>query len=253
MTAFFFVSACCRTDQGRVRANNEDSCLTDIDHHLFLLADGMGGAAGGEQASSLFTATVSAHYSLPPPDNSPELIRNRIRESFYLANNIILDHATKDLSLKGMGCTGELLSFHNDMYAIGHVGDSRCYRLRGDKLNRLTRDHSLLQQQLDLGLISKREDKHTQLGNVLMRAIGVSPRLEVDTRCGKLQAGDLFLICSDGLYNMVSEADIAMVLSFNSPLELKADILVTMANEAGGKDNITVVLVEVDPEGRLRN
>jgi protein phosphatase len=144
-----------------------------------------------------------------------------------------------------MGCTAELLVTCGDSYILGHIGDSRTYIFAEGKLELLTTDHSLVQEQLQLGVISKEQAKNSRLRNVLSRAVGIDTHISADIHSGPLAPSTVFLLCSDGLYNMVPTEKIIPVLQYDSPLSLKTEMLVNMANDAGGKDNISVCLVEI--------
>jgi len=237
------LNGCGKTDRGLVRQTNEDGCLCNLSRNLFVVSDGMGGVAGGKVASNLFLQ-VSEDFFSGSPIHSTEELRNRVRDSFARANSRIINEA-REKSLPGMGCTAELLTIHNDeTFVLGHVGDSRTYRFRDGTLTRLTTDHSLVQQQLDQGLITREEMAHSHKKNVLLRAVGTQMELTIDILTGAIQRGDFFLLCSDGLHNMVSEEEIRDVLAYDASLELKVDMLIDMANDSGGKDNITVLLIE---------
>ena len=144
-----------------------------------------------------------------------------------------------------MGCTAELMAFSGDKFILGHMGDSRTYRLKNGQLKQLSQDHSLVQEQLDKGLITPEEARKHTMKNVILRAVGVDETPALDLVRGNLSAGDLFLLCSDGLTDMVEDADILAVLASTAPLTQKAEKLIELAKSAGGHDNITVVLIEI--------
>ncbi len=233
-----------RTDTGLVRANNEDTFAIDPDAGYCLVADGMGGAAAGETASRLFAAAAAEILGPRPPADENQAVE-KVRDAFRHANKLILDHVEENPHHKGMGCTAELLALHAGGYVIGHMGDSRTYRFRNGSLKQLTRDHSLVQDQLDRGLISAEEARHHSMRNVVLRAVGVDPAPALDTLRGPVQPGDLFLLCSDGLTDMVTDDAIADVLATARPLETLADRLIEIAKQAGGRDNVTVVLAKI--------
>ena len=235
-----------KSDIGLKRAGNEDAFVISPELGLCLVSDGMGGAAAGELASRIFAETATEVFT-GSMNRSGEETRELVRNAFNLANKKILDHAENNPEHKGMGCTAELLAFFEDGFAVGHIGDSRTYRLRNGLLKQLTRDHSLVQDQLDQGLITQSEAKNHHLRNVILKAIGVSETLVLDILSGMSFAKDLFLLCSDGLTDMVSDSFIQDVLSSKSTLDQKADRLIQSAKSAGGHDNITVVLCEVTP------
>lgn len=236
-------TASCKTDPGLRRSHNEDRCFVDNQKGYFLVADGIGGAAAGEIASAIFAKTTVDTFSSRPERTTEETLKI-VSICFRSANSAILADIAATPSHLGMGCTAELLALQQDGFVLGHIGDSRTYLLRNKVLTRLTTDHSLVQQQLDLGLITAEEAKNHLLKNVILKAVGTEEQLEADIRQGHLEKGDLFLLCSDGLTDMVEEGRIHEVLLTEASLEQKAEELVKLANEAGGRDNITVVLVE---------
>ena len=238
-------TACCSTDPGLVRSNNEDGCLVNKQAGYYLVADGMGGAAAGEKASALFLKIVAGKLSkeLTPTHRSmPKLLRN----CFHAANTAILSHAAEVPSHSGMGCTAELLILHHNTFVLGHVGDSRTYRLRNGKLQRLTTDHTFIQEQLNRDLISQQQARNHPMRNLITRVIGSNEELEVDIVDGSILPGDIFLLCTDGLTDMVEEEQLPDILSSDAPLQTRSDMLIDQAKEAGGKDNITVVLIELE-------
>jgi protein phosphatase len=237
-------SACCSTNPGLVRSHNEDTCLVNNDAGYFLVADGMGGAAAGEVASGLFLETVLELFSRDQ-GRSPKLDQNLVMECFQSANARILSHAVEVPSHSGMGCTAELFTFHNNRFVLGHVGDSRTYRLNSGSLIQLTKDHTLVQAQEEQGLISKEQAKTHSMRNIILRVVGNSKGVKVDMIHGTAVTGDIFLLCTDGLYGMVDDEQIQEILTFKGPLPLKATMLIDQANYAGGKDNISVALIEV--------
>jgi len=233
-----------RTDTGLVRSNNEDTFMLDPEMVYCLVADGMGGAAAGEMASLIFAQTTAELFSYPKPETEQELV-DRVQAAFRDANDRILDHVASHPEHKGMGCTAELLAFTDTGYVIGHMGDSRTYRLRQGSLKQLTKDHSLVQDQIDQGLITEEQARSHRMRNIILRAVGVRPSPALDTLRGPIFSGDLFLLCSDGLTDLIEDRDILRILLPDGHIASKADQLVDMANAAGGKDNITVVLAQV--------
>jgi serine/threonine protein phosphatase PrpC len=233
-----------KTDIGLKRANNEDSFVVRPELGLCVVADGMGGAAAGELASRIFVETAVEVFSTSL-SRSEDDTSNLAKKAFGRANARILDHAESEPRHKGMGCTAELVAFCNDRFVLGHVGDSRTYLLRNAQLRQLTRDHSVVQDQIDRGIISPAEAKNHLLRGVILRAVGVQEEIDVDLMRGKALAGDLFLLCSDGLTDMVDDPLIQEALSLNGTIREKADKLIALAKSAGGHDNITVVLSEV--------
>ncbi len=232
------------TDTGLRRTSNEDSFFTHCESGFFLVADGMGGAAAGEIASKIFRDVACKTIPLRLQRTEKEAV-TLIKKIFLEANVKIREHILDNPDHDGMGCTAELLLFHDHGYAIGHIGDSRTYRLRHDHFNRLTRDHSLIQEQVESGIISRNEARTHRLRNVIFKAVGVNEQLEIDIIRGRFVRGDFFMLCSDGLSDMISDKDIENILCGKGPLKDLTDQLVTKAKHAGGRDNITVVLVEV--------
>jgi PPM family protein phosphatase len=233
--------ACSKTDRGLHRRNNEDACAVNLARHFCMVADGMGGHAGGELASALFLDSVLAIFNEQSVLGKEQGL-SRVKAAFDLANSRILAYAEANPPFAGMGCTAEILTFCRDSFVLGHVGDSRTYLFRNGNLSQLTKDHSLVESQIDEGLLSRQEARSSRLKNILLRAVGNSEKMVVDLMSGDLRPDDIFLLCSDGLYGMVEDQEIQSVLAFDAPLELKAEMLVNMANDAGGKDNVTVVL-----------
>ncbi|MCI6100686.1 MAG: Stp1/IreP family PP2C-type Ser/Thr phosphatase [Selenomonas sp.] len=231
------------TDIGRVRPTNEDSALC-FAPGVAVVADGMGGRAAGEVASSLLVQTVREQLLAAPRPWGEEALRQAVA----LANEKILAEAKKYPACEGMGTTATVLSYadaaagENGGEAVwAHVGDSRIYLLRGGELRQITRDHSYVEGLVESGSITEAEARKHPRKNVLTRAVGVEPDVEVDTGRLALQKGDTLLLATDGLTNMVEDADIARILEEhpNDP----AYALGTAANNAGGRDNITAVVV----------
>ncbi len=245
MELSFSLSASGLTDIGLQRPNNEDNFLFHSKAGYFLVADGMGGAVAGEVASRIFTET--AQRSIPLSENRTEEKAIELIKSIFLeANAKIRDHIRVISEHEGMGCTADLLIFHINGFVLGHVGDSRTYRMRNGHLTRLTKDHSLIQDHIDKGLISSEEARGHRLRNVISKAVGVSEKLEVDIVRGKFLRGDLFLLCSDGLSDMVSDNSIEKILLKSVTLNSRTILLLEQALASGGRDNITIVLVGVE-------
>jgi len=228
-----------RTDTGRQRNANEDSLFTRAP--LFVVADGMGGAQAGEVASKAAAEAFSGELPEAPPER---LLRERIEA----ANRTIHEHARRDPSLAGMGTTitAAIVDPASEEVAIGHVGDSRAYRLRGGKLERLTRDHSLVEEMRRKGQLTEAQAEDHPQRSIITRALGPEPEVEVDLQTVPAQAGDVFLICSDGLTTMLDDEHIARLLSRASSMQAAVRALVDEANRAGGRDNITVVAFRLE-------
>jgi len=210
-----------------------------------MVADGMGGQAAGNVASGIFHAVTARLFS----ESSNSLngdTQTLIKRCFDQAHLEIQAQVKKAPGLEGMGCTADLLVICGNRFTIGHVGDSRTYRIRDSKLDQLTRDHSFVQQQVDLGLITPEQALTHKMRSVILQAVGVSEPLEVDLIEGEVQPGDLFMLCTDGLYTMLEDQKILHILESKMSLEQKGALLIELANGAGGKDNITVVLTTAD-------
>ena len=244
---------CAATDTGRGRSNNEDSIAVDRETGLAVLADGMGGYNAGEVASDLACAvvlqTLGAWLRAAPVDAEPADVAAALSRSVGDANRHILDVATSDPRCAGMGTTLVAAVFRPDGFLIGHVGDSRAYLWRAGRLAQITRDHSLLQEQIDAGLLSPDDALTSSHRNLVTRAIGVEATVETEVHWHALQAGDVVLLCSDGLTDMLSDTAIAARLGGPDGVDAIARRLVDAANEAGGKDNISVILVRAAPGG----
>ncbi len=229
-----------RTDTGRQRDHNEDAFELLPALGIAVLADGMGAHSAGEIASEIAvtttlgilkqTAGLSAH--------------DRLETAVLAAHGNILEKATSSSRYQGMGTTIVAVLLEDNQLTVAHVGDSRLYRLRKGELKALTSDHSLLQEFIDKGLYSPEEAKEKVARNILTRALGLESALKVDIATHTVQAGDRYLLCSDGLYEMVSDADIAGIMQGRLRGDALCEELVDHANARGGKDNITVVLIE---------
>ena len=238
------------TDPGRVRVNNEDTIACDASLGLVLLADGMGGYNGGEVASGMAIALLQASFGRwlahAGPNAHPKAVRRALQAGTDEANAAILEAGCANSQLQGMGTTLVLAAFGRQRAIVGHIGDSRCYRLRGDRFELLTRDHSLLQEQLDAGAITPEQAVLSPHRNLVTRALGIERHVELEMHEHSVQAGDLYLLCSDGLSEMVPDAQLFTLLLQNIDLSRKATLLVAAANENGGRDNISVVLARAN-------
>ncbi len=244
MTDMSRISPFGKSDVGLRRSNNEDSFIMSPDLGFLALADGMGGAAAGEVASQIFVDTAMDVFSRDAKDSEQEPVE-MIQETFLLANERIHAHVRDNPHREGMGCTAELLAFQDRNYSLGHVGDSRTYLYRQGILRQLTQDHSLVQDQVNQGLITPAEARRHPLKNVILRSVGVSERLAVDLLRGRNFPGDIFLLCSDGLTDMVEDPSIREILALPRNLPQKVEMLIESAKSAGGYDNITIILCEV--------
>lgn len=232
------------TDVGLWRSNNEDAYLVMPEAGLFAVSDGMGGAAAGEVASSYFIETARAAFSSRNPafeENDDRLVQ----EVFRQANECIFEHTAQHPEDKGMGCTGDLLVFKEHKYVIGHVGDSRVYLLRNGSLKQLTRDHSWVQLQVDKGVFTPEEARNHPRKNIILQALGTDKPVAFDMLEGRGLDRDIFLLCSDGLTDRVSDAEIQDRLVSPETIQQKVKNLIQAALSAGGRDNITAILCEV--------
>lgn len=227
-----------RTDTGRKRSGNEDSAYVRVP--LFMIADGMGGAQAGEVASRIVQERFAP--GLPEGGGSAE---QRLAAMISGANTAIMEAAAGDERLAGMGTTCTAAYLGDEELAIAHVGDSRAYRLRGGVLEQLTDDHSLVGELVRRGQLTEQEAEDHPQRSIITRALGIEPDVPVDHFTVPVQDGDLYLLCSDGLTDMVPDAEIAALLQGDAPLVELADALVSAANVAGGRDNITVVAFRV--------
>jgi len=233
------------SDVGLRRANNEDAFLVNAEIGLFAVADGMGGAAAGEVASAIFIEAAGELFDATAPATA-EQASALVQEVFGLANARMISHVTAQPDHRGMGCTAELLVCYGERYLVGHVGDSRTYLLREGELRQITKDHSLVQQMVDQGQISAAEARHHSMKNVVLRALGADLELSLDLVRGSLFPKDLFLLCSDGLTDMLDDNAIKKALVFPVSLSEKVGLLIEGAKAAGGRDNVTVVLCQVE-------
>jgi protein phosphatase len=242
------IESCGRTDVGLRRSNNEDSFVSSSELGLLALADGMGGAASGEVASGIFADTARELLSAGPPPTEEE-VEDLVRRTFLLANQRIRELAAREPAHKDMGCTGEMVVFTDEGYVAGHVGDSRIYLFREGRLRQVTKDHSFVQEQVDQGLLTPGQARVHAFRHMILRAIGIHDAMAVDLISGKAYPDDLILLCSDGLTDMVGDLLIEERLTSDLSIEGKADRLVLDACDAGGHDNVTVVLGRVLPAG----
>ena len=243
---------CARTDTGRARDNNEDSVVFDEATCTAVLADGMGGYNAGEVASGMATTYIREELSRwlaqAGEQARPREVRRAMEICVENANRSIFRAAQINSQYAGMGTTLVMGVFRENAVLVGHIGDSRCYRLRGPQLQQITRDHSLLQEQMDAGLITPEQAATSSIKNLVTRAMGVEDLVLLEVNEFPVENGDVYLMCSDGLSDMVDDATIAKILAAAHSLEQRADTLVATANENGGRDNISVLLVEAgDP------
>lgn len=244
------------TDVGKKRDHNEDAVASDIESGLVVLADGMGGYNAGEVASEIAVLSIvadlkEAMLSLEPGQvdavTGYQLESQLIYEAVAKANQAIYETSQNNPQCAGMGTTLVVGLFTNNRLLVGHIGDSRMYRLRGEEFKQITEDHSLLQEQIKSGLISVEEAKVSSNKNLVTRALGIDPTVELELHEYPAEVGDIYLLCSDGLSDMVTDEDIQSTLTvLSSNLELASEQLINMANDHGGKDNISAILVKVN-------
>ena len=243
------------TDTGRVREHNEDTIGSEADVGLYVLADGMGGYNAGEVASGIAVKTIvnlvrEAYQvqTLEGVDRETGLMRPSIilRDAIRRANKIIHQTSKTQPQCEGMGTTVVAALYYDDRIITAHVGDSRLYRLRGDRFERLTMDHSLLQELVDRGFYSQEEAARSSNKNYVTRALGVEATVEVEIHEFPVERGDQYVLCSDGLSDMVEDEDIHLTIStFGDNLDVIAKQLVQLSNEHGGRDNISVIMTHV--------
>jgi len=246
-----------RSDPGMIRSHNEDAVYTNQARGLAILADGMGGYNAGEVASGMATTLLGSELEKVFQKTEPQNIdaagklysHTALEAEIARANTSIYQAAQSQPQYAGMGTTLVMAVFYDNMMTVAHIGDSRLYRLRGDEFQVVTRDHSLLQEQIDSGLISVEDARHSQNKNLVTRALGVDPEVEPEIRDYDTMPGDIYLLCSDGLNDMVEDDEIALTLqALSANLELAATQLIQAANDGGGKDNVSVVLVRIAHE-----
>ncbi len=232
--------------QGRVRTSNEDSYAANSKNRIFVVADGMGGHAAGEIASQIAASTVEEWVA--SRQHAGDRLEDTLRAAAQEANSRIYETQRKRAEFAGMGSTLTILSFRDKMYYIAHVGDSRAYLLREGNLDQLTRDHSLVWHLFESGVLHKEELSAHPQKNLITRSIGPHPQVEVDLEQGEAREGDIYLLCSDGLTDVLSDEHIRDVLSDNQgSAQQLGEALVNAANQGGGPDNITVVVVKLQP------
>ncbi len=238
----------CATDVGRVRPNNEDAVLVDADLGLAVLADGMGGYNAGEVASRLCCEVVHATLRQHPHTVGTDP-GQALAQAIERANTAVYLDALSHPAHRGMATTVVAAWVRGDRLAVGHVGDSRLYRLRQGQFAPLTRDHTLVQEHIDAGLIRAQDARATDYRNLVTRGIGIAPRVDADIALHTVAAGDTYLLCSDGLTDMLTEPEIAHLLCRCGRGADAAQALIAAANAAGGRDNLTVALIHCAPDG----
>lgn len=242
-TAVAHYTASAVTDRGRKRPSNEDAFGYSSEHGLYVVCDGMGGAAAGEIASSLAVDEMLRIIETRTPTDG-EALPQVIEQAIGVANQSIYTRSLRNYRLKGMGTTIVALAVDEDRVWVLNVGDSRCYRQRDGELEQLTLDHSLVEEQVRAGRMTRAEAIRSPLKNVITRALGTQGKVTVDVFDFEVQPGDLFLLCTDGLTRELADTEIESLLKLDESLEDRCTHLVDAANKAGGHDNITCILVE---------
>lgn len=227
------------TNVGLVRKENEDNYLVSIDRGLFVVADGMGGHAGGQLASSLAVSVIAEEIKPIDPENIGALLKKALLK----ANEIILYEGKQNQQYAGMGTTVTAALISGNSLHIAHIGDSRAYLFRANKLEQLTQDHSLVNELFQKGSITLAEKQNHPQRNILTRAVGAQENLRIDEVYYGLQPGDLLLFCTDGLHGHLEEQDIEKILCENISLRDKLNLMLDAVLERGGTDNITAILV----------
>ena len=244
--------AAANTDRGRKRPGNEDAFSIRADLGFFALADGMGGHAAGEVASQMAVDRITEEFLAAGSDRlGAEQLEAALVAGTVAANTAIIERSQRELDKAGMGTTLTTLALvpRESAYRIAHVGDSRAYRLRADTLQQLTTDHTWVQQQCQLGRLSPTVARHHPFSNIVTRALGIKGDIDVDVVRGRMHAGDVFLLCSDGLSGVLEDADVAGIMSEAATAEDAVARLIAAANAAGGPDNITAVVVRIADGG----
>lgn len=248
------LEAYAHTDVGPVREGNEDSLLINMEHGLFIVADGMGGHAAGEVASAMAVDVVERMLlGAPDPDETrlvrdhesedpADVLRERLRYAMNQASIMIRRESEAQPETKGMGTTLVVLVIDGDQAHLAHVGDSRAYLWRNGRLTRLTRDHTVVQQEIDAGRLTPELARLLPHKHILTQSIGFHGPVEPDTTTRWVEPGDIFILCSDGMTDPLEDAEVNRIVS-NTPLDLLAPTLVEEALKAGGEDNVTVVVV----------
>jgi protein phosphatase len=248
----FSITAAGLTDVGRVRARNEDAVWVDPEVDLLIVADGLGGHASGDKASRIAVSTIPPLFKRLSQEAQADQSSDRfspvthcLRFCLNEANRAIFEAGQSDLRDHGMGCTCTAVYFHADRLSVAHVGDSRCYLIRDGVMKQITEDHSLLAEQLKRGLITAAEAA-TGNQNILSRAMGVEPYVEIDIEEHAILPGDLVLLCTDGLNKELSDEEVGQIIAETPDLEELAERLIAAANAVRGRDNITVAIARVD-------
>ncbi len=246
------ITSCGMTDVGMKRTNNEDAYLINDELNLFVVCDGMGGHVGGELASAIAVNTVEevlsnieADPAAELPDDPVEATREKIRYAIRLAGKRIYEKAVAEPEFKGMGTTALVLLVDSGNAFVAHVGDSRAYVVRDDLIEQLTEDHSLVNEKIRAGVLTPEEAKTHKLRNIITRSLGYQEDVDVDIQVRAVRRNDTFMLCSDGLSNLVETAEMGEAVRSASP-QGASRALIEMACARGGDDNITTVICRVE-------
>ncbi|ABO66404.1 MULTISPECIES: Stp1/IreP family PP2C-type Ser/Thr phosphatase [Geobacillus] len=240
-----------RTDIGQIREYNEDSggvFANQSGQYLAVVADGMGGHRAGDVASAMAVAYLQQQWEQERHLSSPTEAEQWLKSHIAVANERLLRHALSHPECQGMGTTVVVAICTSSFVTIAHIGDSRCYLLNQNGIQQLTDDHSLVNELVKSGQISKEDAEHHPRKNVLLRALGTEPAVKIDVKTVSIDEDDMLLLCSDGLSNKVPEADIVHILTSGGTLEEKAEALIDLANERGGEDNISLAVIDFSSE-----
>lgn len=245
------------TDVGMLRDHNEDAIASDLSIGLLVLADGMGGYKAGEVASEIAVLMVAAEITELMQDKSslvkvvPDLLleSHMLMDAVAKTNAVIYQISQDQPQCAGMGTTLVASIFTDNKLVVGHIGDSRMYRLRGETLTQLTEDHSVIQEQINAGLLTREQALLSNHKNLVTRALGVDPEVELELQEFEVEVGDIYLLCSDGLTDLVNDTELTKVLlEANGNISSAANKLIRVANENGGTDNISVIIAKIKKE-----
>ncbi len=241
------VKAVFKTDQGRVRQNNEDSGGTFVNrdgHRLAIVADGMGGHLAGDVASNMTVTHLQEMWEKSEGIQTADQAEAWLKTHVLQVNQLLFNHSRSHVECEGMGTTIEAVIASENFTTIAHVGDSRCYILNDTGFKQLTEDHTLVNELVRTGQISKEDAEHHPRKNWILRALGTEQDIKIDFKTIMFEEGDYLLLCSDGLSNKVNEKEMIQILQNEDSLEQKASTLIKIANENGGEDNITLIILE---------
>jgi PPM family protein phosphatase len=244
-----------QTDIGKIRAHNEDSggVFQNKDgHYLAVVADGMGGHRAGDVASEMTISYLKEEWEQSEHISSPDIAEQWLKDHVAAVNRILFEHSLKHTECQGMGTTIVSAICTDQFVTVGHIGDSRCYLLNKNGFQQITEDHSLVNELVKTGQISKEDAEHHPRKNVLLRALGTEKEVKLDMKTISIDEHDMLLLCSDGLSNKVPEQMMVHILTSDDSLEHKAQALIDLANEHGGEDNITLAIIDFSLERESR-